>query len=470
MEDTSTDPLNSVGRAQVRSQDLDAVLTVLRAPASCEVIGISNIGKSQVLRQLRTAEARARIRQPGEAEPIVAFADVIADFDSNRAFYDRTLRAIAHGVFLTGAADSLVEPIEGARRAIQRSASIVEIRSRFEDVLTDLLRGSGLEGEAPRRLVIVYDEFERAYKMLDAATFQQLRQIRDAFEYGEDSRLQFVVGTCQRLENFRREEEGDPTREFRELFERYQVCLKPLEDEDAKRFLAFMLAHRKITLDEGSRGAILQLAGGHPELMTLLLDLVQDGDLLLDATDAESLRTLSCVPSIENECRRLYDELSRPTRLALIASARGGGFHAESPQYRRLRDKGLIREQDDGFSLFSPIFHAWAQRLPPRPMAPVDPGLVFDPVRNIVWINGQETEVLTELQRTLMRFLWEHADSNLTRSQIVESVWPGNVDPGTSFNALVRGLQKRIEPDPVAPRYLVSEANGIYRLYPQGKG
>ncbi len=474
MKGVEATPLGLGSRADVRSTDLDAVLAGLATPASCEVIGISNIGKSQVLRKLQSSESRARIRQPGEAEPIVAFADVIADYDSNRAFYDRTLRAIATGVVLTGGTDSMVEPIESARRSIQRSSSIVEIRSRFEDVVVDILRGSGLEGEAPRRLVIVYDEFERAFKMLDAATFQQLRRIRDEFEHGEDARLQFAVGTCQRLENLRQDEEGDPTQEFRELFERCQVYVRPLEAEDAKRFLAFMLEHRRgFSLDDAQRESLLWLAGGHPELMTLVLDLLQSGEVCLDPTDDELSELFSGVPVIENECRRLFDELSRPTQLALLVSAQGGGLVADSPLHGRLRDKGLIRDGGTGARLFSPIFHAWARRLPARltekAKEPVEAGLVFDPQRNIVWVNGQETEPLTELQRKLMHFLWAESGSNLTRSQIVEAVWPGNVDPGASFNSLIKGLQKRVEPDPSTPRYLVAEAHGIYRLYPQGK-
>jgi two-component system, OmpR family, KDP operon response regulator KdpE len=91
-------------------------------------------------------------------------------------------------------------------------------------------------------------------------------------------------------------------------------------------------------------------------------------------------------------------------------------------------------------------------------------GLTIDYDRRRV-VRGDEEIRLTPKEFELLAFLAKNPDRVLTHRAILKAVWgPNAVDQPEHLWVLVAQLRKKIEPDPSAPRHLVSEPWVGYRL------
>ena len=78
--------------------------------------------------------------------------------------------------------------------------------------------------------------------------------------------------------------------------------------------------------------------------------------------------------------------------------------------------------------------------------------------------NGEAVD-LTAREYALMRFLIEHRDGAMSRSEILEEVWGGEVEvfPRT-VDTHVANLRKKLEDDPSDPRHIVGVRSVGYRF------
>lgn len=97
-------------------------------------------------------------------------------------------------------------------------------------------------------------------------------------------------------------------------------------------------------------------------------------------------------------------------------------------------------------------------------------GITIDKSTGIIYIDGKEVELLTNLEYRLLSLFYEREDEIVDRANICSSIW--NEDYTTQDDAriekLISRLRRRIEPDPKNPRYLVSVRGRGYRLYKSG--
>ena len=70
---------------------------------------------------------------------------------------------------------------------------------------------------------------------------------------------------------------------------------------------------------------------------------------------------------------------------------------------------------------------------------------------------------LTPTEYDLLRILVRHAGKVLTHRQLIREVWGADYDLHT-LRVNISNLRRKIEPDPVRPRYLVTEPGVGYRL------
>ena len=84
-----------------------------------------------------------------------------------------------------------------------------------------------------------------------------------------------------------------------------------------------------------------------------------------------------------------------------------------------------------------------------------------------VLVDGQAVETLTNLEYRLMLLLFQNADRIVEKYQIVTDVWGESyideVDDAR-VEKLVSRLRQKIEPDPSAPRFLMTVRGRGYRL------
>lgn len=93
-------------------------------------------------------------------------------------------------------------------------------------------------------------------------------------------------------------------------------------------------------------------------------------------------------------------------------------------------------------------------------------GLVVDPIRRLVLVNGEERS-LTAREFDLLHLLARHPRQVFSRDQLLERIWGMSdyIDPG-SVTVHIRRLREKIEPDPAAPRYLHTVWGVGYKFEP----
>ncbi|HEY2470185.1 MAG TPA: response regulator transcription factor [Terracidiphilus sp.] len=83
-----------------------------------------------------------------------------------------------------------------------------------------------------------------------------------------------------------------------------------------------------------------------------------------------------------------------------------------------------------------------------------------------VTVRGEEIR-LTPREYELLLFFLRNADRVLTHSAVIKSIWgPHSTHQAEYLRVLVAALRKKIEPDPMHPRYLVTDPWVGYRLTP----
>jgi two-component system KDP operon response regulator KdpE len=91
--------------------------------------------------------------------------------------------------------------------------------------------------------------------------------------------------------------------------------------------------------------------------------------------------------------------------------------------------------------------------------------LVLDLVKRRVTVGGREVH-LTPVEWNLLRVLASHADRTLTHQQIHAEVWSGRPygDAQQYLRVHVAHLRRKLEADPVRPRFVLTEPGVGYRF------
>ena len=72
---------------------------------------------------------------------------------------------------------------------------------------------------------------------------------------------------------------------------------------------------------------------------------------------------------------------------------------------------------------------------------------------------------MTPKEFELLTFLAQHPDRVLTHRAIMKAIWePHIVDPPEHLRVLMAALRKKIEPNPSAPKYILTEPWFGYRF------
>ena len=161
-------------------------------------------------------------------------------------------------------------------------------------------------------------------------------------------------------------------------------------------------------------------------------------------------------------CRRS----ARATATPIVVLSARGAEERQGPRARRRR--GRLRDQTvrDGRAAGarSASRCGASRRLPPN--EPIVRGeLIIDRERFRVLIDGKEEIRLTPKEFELLTYLAQHPGRVLTHRTILKAIWgPHAVDQPEHLRVLVASLRKKIEPNPAAPRYILTEPWVGYRF------
>jgi hypothetical protein len=227
------------------------ILQDLTAGRSTSIIGLSNTGKSTLMRGLSGPMAQriymSQRHQPGRLVYVDCNQAVAI---SAQAFYEIVLRSLLERLSEVITAD-LASKLRDHHQAVTEAETAFAASLSFNLALTELCEQ--MEGD----LCLLFDEFDEIYAALDDRALLNLRALRDRFI----NRLTYVTATVRSLLTIRgRSIEG----EFAELFSHTTYPMPSLEIEEA-RVLLEELSLKMLTPER--QDSCIVLSGLHPGLL-----------------------------------------------------------------------------------------------------------------------------------------------------------------------------------------------------------
>lgn len=443
-----------------RSADAAAIREMLGRGQPVAVIGLSNFGKSTLLRYLADPLHSEPYRQQTGRRAIFVYVDCNRMLEMTpQGFYEVILRALLETLRSVGAPDALYRTIAAFYGRVVEGTGSFAIPLAFNNAIVALM-----DDEHNRDVVLLLDEFDAVLTGLDERVFLNLRAIKD--KYGP--RLNYVTATVRPLSAAGG---GDDLAEFIELFAAHKYVLQPLSPDDATALAGEIFRSANDMLEPLERRFILEQAGGHPGLIKAVAHVVMQIESGAPASYTERAFSMAA-DELQNhrlvraELNKLWSQLPAPVRNIAVTAAVHGMSALQGDQRRELEALGLIVRDEHGERLFARLLEHYARRQALVQQSAPE-GVRVDLDAGTVWVEGKVTEPLTDLEYRLLLLLYGRMDKICDKYQIVESVWGqeylGEVDDAR-IEKLVSRLRAKLEPDPARPKYIATVRGRGYRL------
>jgi len=430
-----------------RADEMGYVLQCVADAECCAIVGLSNTGKSALLRAVRPSA----ILQFG-ADRADEFVFIYIDCNlmvemTEQAFYELTLRTT-----LDACSRHIPDRLQSAYEKVVGSTNAFLIPLGFNEGLVVLCEELG------KRVVFMFDEFDEPYKQIDQRVFLNLRALKD--RYG--SQLCYVVATGQRMSDMR---QGSEISEFGEMFAHQTLYLGTLSYEDAQHAVTRFMLDEGASASERDISFVWQETGGHPGLLEAVCHIMTDlGGIQRPADEHIARDRMDGDLTLRGECGKLWNGLTEEQQTAVRDFERGKGV--PRTQVQALRRIGILRDTQGSQDIFGAVFARYVRSLHLSRSSGV-PGVRIDTNAGEVWVDGRRAETLTDLEYRVLSLFAEHGGQLCDKYQIVEAVWGEDyidrVDDAR-IEKLISRLRKKIEPDPNNPQYLVTVRGRGYRL------
>ena len=423
----------------VRESLIKTILQIVAGGECCALFGLSNTGKSPLLRALAAPETLALY------EAVAGRPGLLVYIDCNRVvelsapgFYEIVVRSLLETLESNSALPPLLlSRLREQHNVITTAGSVFQASLAFNNAFFETCTQSG------RNLTLLFDEFDEVYAALEDRTLLNLRALKDKFQ----DRLTYLTATVRPLIESR--SPGD--NEFAELFTAHPLGLGLLSEADTQQVVKQLWEGKP---DAKTVDLVTRLAGGHFGLVAVLLHAAQrnpqESSLLED-------------PNARAECLKIWNQLRVDEQAALKSLITQAEEGLPAHDRERLQGLGLLTADH---RIFSPLFATFVRRQSAAP-AQTTVGVVVDEDAGEVWVDGLKVTILTDLEYRLMKLLYQRQDRLTTKELIVDTVWGGqyldNVDDAR-IEKLVSRLRAKIEHDPANPRYLLTQRGRGYKL------
>ena len=440
-----------------RHAEIDFILKTAAEGYSTSIVGLSNVGKSTLLRTVCRPDVLMHSVGAHAAELVLIYVDCNLMLTlTAQGFYEVTLRAALETLKQTRFSKTAVDHLDGLYQKIIEPPSEFAVPLAFNDAIDALSRS------LDRPVVFLFDEFDEPFAKLDSRVLLNLRALSDKF----GKRLSYVVATTTPLNT--REGDSDVS-EFVELFVGRQRTLGMLDDDEARVLAQEWARSQDTSLNEHELEFIVEQAGGHAGLIQAVTRIV----LAVESGAPASARSQALALSRERleddqaaraECTKLWAQLSDGEHNALIDLVLDVEAGVDAAHVLLLREKGIL--VGDPPRPFGQHFTGFVRRKR-RARQAAQAGVWVDVDAGEVTVDGQQIPTLTDLEYRLLLLLWGRLDKLCDKYQIVESVWGQDyideVDDAR-IEKLVSRLRSKLEKDPANPRYLLTVRGRGYKL------
>jgi DNA-binding response OmpR family regulator len=463
-----------------RAAEMAQLADWIRRGVSGSVVGTGGAGKSNLLGFLcARPDALQRYFEP-DGPPVLAVLVDLNDLpaDDLATFHRVILRAFHE-------ARGRVEP--ALQQRIQELYD--EVRAAKDPFLTQsalrewlfALTGQGTQ------VVLVLDRFDRFCEDPPPRMMDTLRALRDAFK----GQLVYLMGMRQPVRYL-----SDPAvlGELYEVLDSHICWVGPMADEDALRVVAEELDPATA---EGAGAEIVALSGGYPALLKAVCHAWPAPPKYWPSSEV-AREALANDAAVRVRLDEIWNGLTQAEQSALAdvrrlssraAAALQSGADAQAVQAVAQRNRERLAAQHERV----------LAELSERRLCRHEPGgwvihgeLLAEHIagvavagRGTIWRDAVTGELhqgstvlgnLANLEERLLAHLVDHPRVRHSKSNVIEQVWPDeSVADGVMDDALyqvVKELRRKIEPDPAAPRYLVTwrgKPEGGYQLFPEGR-
>ena len=443
----------------MRRYDVENILRYLYQMQCVEIVGMSNVGKSALMRLL--AQPDVWVKELGEAAhgflPVYVDCNRILDL-TEQGFCELVLRCLRESSpDLTG-----LPELVHAYETLVAPASDFQVPLSFSRGLTAVL------ADDQRKVVLLFDEFDDPYRQVDARVFLNLRGIQDR----HSAQLAFVTASGRPLTVVN---QGGSHGEFAELFSLRTWRLAPLTRSDTEQQVRrYMLAYEAPFVG-ADIDFVLQWSGGHPRMVdgvcrVLHSALEQASEDLSTPLNRwqfhrQQAPALRADEYLTRECRKIWDECTSAEQTELTAL--NVADHVADPiVIDDLLRRHLLQRVEGRPQIFCRLLAEFVQGRA-LPQAGETVSLWVDTASGNVLVNGAPVETLTALEYKLVMLFFQNRDKLVDKYQIVPSVggesYLDEVDDAR-IEKLISRLRQKIEPDPANPRFLTTVRGRGYRL------
>jgi hypothetical protein len=327
------------------------------------------------------------------------------------------------------------------------------------------------------------NRFDRFCETSTPAMVNTLRSLRDRFK----ETLSYIVGMHQAVAYL---PEPALLGDMYELFDSRVCYVGAFSATDARHMLIELLRGAPTPPTEADITAMLRLCGGFASLLRATGDIWLLGKLQRQAVGQWCDILLDQV-AIRYRLERLWRGLTQEEKLALAEiqkrmgnkAAQVGGEDIRSvaagplptsqrnPVAQDLATKGCCSYDHTGWWINSDLLAAYIG----RNSGTVRGRIWFDMPTRMIYQGQKPIDSLTPLEFAILRFLILNAHARHTSDSIIDQAWPPdeNTHAITPNNLQVHisSIRKKIEPNPSAPRYLITWNGrpGGYQFFPEGK-
>ncbi len=444
----------------IRYQETEFLMSAVRAAECASVMGLSNMGKSTLMRDLGTPAARQAFLHEHGDDWLFVYVDCnLMPERSEQALHEVILRNCLEALRHTAAPETILARLDRLYEQVVQPPTPIRSPLAFNDALNVLCEDSG------RALVLLFDEFDDPFGKLDGRTFLNLRAMKDRLA----DAITYVTATEQPLADIRSDREAT---EFVELFASHLQWLGFLNAADARAVACEFAESSGVTWQEDEIDFVVAQAGGHPGLLQAVLDTfmrVAAGAPHSTRQQAFSVarQSFDDDPTVRRECMQLWAQLSEPEHHELMAEASGERGNAAALEL--LQNKRLVPRADEDPATRPAVGEVWRAFLKRQALTRSggEHGVRVDVDAGEVFVDGRHVEQLTELEYKLALLLYGRLNKIVDKYAIVTQVWGENyldqVDDAR-IEKLVSRLRAKLEPDAVEPKYLITVRGRGYKL------
>lgn len=438
-----------------RQEIMTPIMHTIAAGESCSIVGVASTGKSNLFRFLVRPEVRQRYQGESWGNYLFLYIDTNSLTElSEWGLYELLLRRIVEeteDLEIEGQWPKLFNDLY--QQAVWPEKRPLA-RGYLERSVKNLCQRLGF------RLVFLFDEFDEIFRQIDTRFFLGLRALRDEHKY----RLSCVVATRDELPRIR--EDIAECESFYELLSLNTFGLGPYSEADARNMVQRLAARRRVTVTHNDVNLLIKVSGGHPGILRAAFWALNDGRI--DRAGDVSRQWLN-EPDIQTECVKIWDSLGEDERTILADIAADCPLEQlEQEAVRLLQLKGLVVESEiSQATIFCQLFEHFVNQ------QEVSKGkdIRLDEKSGKVWLEGKPVcPDLTNLEFTLLSYLYKRRGEICSRSELLEILYPGEhrdfkLDmTDNRLDTLINRLRDRIELDRRRPKYLITVRGRGFKL------